>query len=115
MGNDPMMGIPLEKRAMAMIAGEETLTVANLIDNLGISGLLRVIVRVAKAKVEHCAESEKDILTAIRTDLRKVAASSAPESTLRRIQAIMHCRELLTLNVAPLLAVEEMALSLAEG
>ena len=50
MGNDPMMGIPLEKRAMAMIAGEETLTVADLIDNLGISGLLRVIVRVAKLK-----------------------------------------------------------------
>jgi len=73
MGNDPMMGIPLEKRAMAMIAGEETLTVANLIDNLGISGLLRVIVRVAKAKVEHCAESEKDILTACRW--RYVAAT----------------------------------------
>ena len=53
MGNDPMMGIPLEKRAMAMIAGEETLTVANLIDHLGISGLLRAIVRVANAKVEH--------------------------------------------------------------
>jgi len=49
------------------------------------------------------------------SDLRKLAASSTPESTLRRIQAIMHCRELLTLNVAPLLAVEEMALSLAEG
>ena len=26
--------------------------------------------------------------------------------TLRRLAAIMHCRELLTLNVAPLLAVE---------
>jgi DNA polymerase-3 subunit delta' len=47
--------------------------------------------------------------------LRKLAASSTPESTLRRIQAIMRCRELLTLNVAPLLAVEEMALSLSEG
>jgi DNA polymerase-3 subunit delta' len=47
--------------------------------------------------------------------LRKLAASATPESTLRRIQAIMHCRELLTLNVAPLLAVEEMALSLSEG
>jgi len=48
-------------------------------------------------------------------DLDKVASSSTPEATLRRIQAIMHCRELLTLNVAPLLAVEEMALSLSEG
>ena len=47
--------------------------------------------------------------------LRKLAASATPESTLRRLAAIMHCRELLTLNVAPLLAVEEMALSLSEG
>ena len=48
-------------------------------------------------------------------DLRQVATASTPEATLRRLQAIMHCRELLTLNVAPLLAVEEMALSLSEG
>ena len=48
-------------------------------------------------------------------DLRKVAALSTPQSSLRRLQAIMHCRERLTLNVAPLLAVEEMALSLVEG
>jgi hypothetical protein len=31
------------------------------------------------------------------------------------MQAIMRCRERLTLNVAPLLAVEEMTLSLVEG
>jgi DNA polymerase III subunit delta' len=49
------------------------------------------------------------------SDLRKLASSSTPEATLRRLQAIMHCRELLTLSVAPLLAVEEMALSLSEG
>jgi len=48
-------------------------------------------------------------------DLRQVASASSPESTLRRIQAIMHCRERLTLNVAPLLAVEEMTLSLVAG
>jgi len=48
-------------------------------------------------------------------DLHQVAAASTPESTLRRIQAIMHCRERLTLNVAPLLAVEEMTLSLVAG
>jgi DNA polymerase-3 subunit delta' len=48
-------------------------------------------------------------------DLRQVASASYPESTLRRIQAIMHCRERLTLNVAPLLAVEEMTLSLVAG
>jgi DNA polymerase-3 subunit delta' len=47
--------------------------------------------------------------------LQKLAASSSPEATLRRIQAIMRCRERLTLNVAPLLAVEEMTLSLAHA
>ena len=48
-------------------------------------------------------------------DLRQVASSSPPESTLRRLQAIMHCRERLPLNVAPLLALEEMTLALVEG
>jgi DNA polymerase-3 subunit delta' len=49
------------------------------------------------------------------TDLRRLASAASPEATLRRMQAIMHCRERLTLNVAPLLAVEEMTLSLVEG
>ena len=48
-------------------------------------------------------------------DLRRLAAASRPESTLRRIQAIMRCRDRLTFNVAPLLAVEEMTLSLVQG
>ncbi|HLJ98608.1 MAG TPA: DNA polymerase III subunit delta' [Streptosporangiaceae bacterium] len=48
-------------------------------------------------------------------DLRRLASGSSPESTLRRMQAIMRCRERLTLNVAPLLAVEEMTLSLMQG
>ena len=48
-------------------------------------------------------------------ELRRLAAASAPESTVRRIQAIMACRERLGVNVAPLLAVEEMTLSLLAG
>jgi DNA polymerase III subunit delta' len=48
-------------------------------------------------------------------DLRRIAAGTSPESTLRRIQAVMRCRDRLPLNVAPLLAVEEMTLSLVEG
>ncbi|MGD0064542.1 MAG: DNA polymerase III subunit delta' [Streptosporangiaceae bacterium] len=48
-------------------------------------------------------------------DLQRVASASRPESTLRRLQAIMRCRDRLTLNVAPLLAVEEMTLSLVQG
>jgi len=48
-------------------------------------------------------------------DVRRLAAAAPPEATLRRIQAIMRCRERLTLNVAPLLAVEEMTISLFQG
>ena len=48
-------------------------------------------------------------------DLRAIAANSTPEATLRRIQAIMRCRERLTVNVAPLLAVEEMTVALTWG
>jgi len=49
------------------------------------------------------------------SDVRRQAEESSPEVTVRRIQAIMTCRERLELNVAPLLAVEEMALALAAG
>ena len=48
-------------------------------------------------------------------DIRRLAAARPPEATLRRIEAIMRCRERLTLNVAPLLAVEEMTISLFQG
>ena len=48
-------------------------------------------------------------------DLRSIAAASTPEATLRRIQAVMRCRERLPLNVAPLLAVEEMTVGLVRG
>ena len=46
-------------------------------------------------------------------DVGELAAASGPEGTVRRIEAIMACRERLELNVAPLLAVEEMTLALA--
>lgn len=46
-------------------------------------------------------------------DVRKLAGVSRPEATVRRIGAIMACRERLEVNVAPLLAVEEMTLALA--
>jgi DNA polymerase-3 subunit delta' len=48
-------------------------------------------------------------------DLRAIARGSTPEATLRRIQAIMRCRERVTQNVAPLLAFEEMTVSLVRG
>jgi DNA polymerase III subunit delta' len=48
-------------------------------------------------------------------DVRRQADGSAAEATVRRIEAVMTCRERLELNVAPLLAVEEMTLALALG
>jgi DNA polymerase III subunit delta' len=48
-------------------------------------------------------------------DLRRVAHGSTAEATLRRIEAVMRCRERVTVNVAPLLAVEELTISLVQG
>ena len=47
--------------------------------------------------------------------LERLARSSAPEATLRRIEAIAACREALDRNVAPLLAVEAMTMALRAG
>jgi DNA polymerase-3 subunit delta' len=47
--------------------------------------------------------------------LVRLAESSTPEATLRRIEAILACREAIDTNVAPLLAVEAMAVALHQG
>jgi DNA polymerase-3 subunit delta' len=44
-----------------------------------------------------------------------IARATTPESTLRRIEAVLACRTALDGNVAPLLAVESMALALRTG
>lgn len=44
--------------------------------------------------------------------LRRTAEGSTPEMTLRRLDAIMECREVLERNVAPLLALEAMTVTL---
>jgi len=44
-----------------------------------------------------------------------IARATTPESTLRRIDAVLACRTALEANVAPLLAVEAMALALRSG
>jgi DNA polymerase III subunit delta' len=49
------------------------------------------------------------------SDVNRQAEGSSPEATVRRIEAVMACRERLELNVAPLLAVEELTLALAAG
>jgi DNA polymerase-3 subunit delta' len=51
----------------------------------------------------------------VRDSLDRIARSSTPESTLRRIEAIVACREALERNVAPLLAVEAMTVALRAG
>jgi DNA polymerase-3 subunit delta' len=48
-----------------------------------------------------------------RDDIEQLARRSTPETTLRRIQAILDAREALTANVAPQLAMEAMTVSLA--
>jgi DNA polymerase III subunit delta' len=59
-------------------------------------------------------DSEVELANAARVpDLRRVAETSDARTTVRRIEAIMRCRERLAASVAPLLAVEEMALALA--
>jgi DNA polymerase-3 subunit delta' len=44
-----------------------------------------------------------------------IARGSSAEQTLRRIDAVLACREALDANVAPLLAVEAMALAVRDG
>jgi DNA polymerase-3 subunit delta' len=44
-----------------------------------------------------------------------LARKSTPESTLRRIDALLGCRTALEGNVAPLLAVESTLIALVEG
>jgi DNA polymerase-3 subunit delta' len=46
---------------------------------------------------------------------RAVAARSTPEATLRRIEAVLEARKAIAANVAPLLAVESMAMALRAG
>ncbi|MEU0697628.1 DNA polymerase III subunit delta' [Streptomyces niveus] len=51
----------------------------------------------------------------VRDALDRIARASTPEATLRRIEAIVACRQALDRNVAPLLAVEAMTVSLRSG
>lgn len=48
-------------------------------------------------------------------DARQAAASWSPESTLRRLEAILACREAIDLNVKPRIAVEAMLTALHTG
>lgn len=57
--------------------------------------------------------ADVELANAERTaELRQYAASCSPESTLRRLEAIMECRERIDANANPLLAVEAMTLAI---
>ncbi len=49
----------------------------------------------------------------LRAEIEAVARRDAPEATLRRIDAILACREALEGNVAPLLALESLLVTIA--
>ena len=51
----------------------------------------------------------------VRPSIDRLATASTPESTLRRMEAVVAAREALEANAAPLLALEAMTLSLREG
>lgn len=59
--------------------------------------------------------AEVELANAGRFDeLAALASACGPADTVRRIEAIMRCRERLAASVAPLLAVEELTLSLVD-
>ena len=74
---------------------------------LDLAGFYRDVLAVQfGAEVELANAGQHDELT-------KLATAGSPEATVRKIEAIMACRERLAAAVAPLLAVEEMTLALA--
>jgi DNA polymerase-3 subunit delta' len=48
-------------------------------------------------------------------DVARAAGAWTPETTLRRLEAVLACREAIELNVKPLIAVESMMLALWKG
>ncbi|WP_326566773.1 DNA polymerase III subunit delta' [Amycolatopsis rhabdoformis] len=48
-------------------------------------------------------------------DIRAAAGAWTPESTLRRLEAVLECREAIELNVKPRIAVEAMVTTLRQG
>jgi DNA polymerase-3 subunit delta' len=71
-----------------------------------LAGFYRDVLAVqAGADVELVNDEMRDAITS-------VARGSTPETTLRRIDAVLRAREQIELNVAPLLAVEAMTVAL---
>ncbi len=74
---------------------------------LDLAGFYRDVLAVQLGASVELANEVKD------EELRELASASGPGDTVRRIEAIMRCRQRLELNAAPLLAVEELTLALS--
>jgi DNA polymerase III subunit delta' len=49
------------------------------------------------------------------TDVHRAAQQWSPESVLRRLEAVLACREALDRNVKPLVALEAMLVAVQQG
>ena len=76
---------------------------------LDLAGYYRDVLAVQLGASVELSNEARDV------ELRELAAASAPANTVRRIEAIMRCRQRLEANAAPLLAVEELTLALSAG
>jgi len=74
---------------------------------LDLAGYYRDVLAVQLGASVELSNETRDV------ELRQLAAASAPSDTVRRIEAIMRCRQRLEANAAPLLAVEELTLALS--
>lgn len=74
-----------------------------------LAGFYRDVLSVQLGSAVNIANTE------VREGIEQIAGSSRPEHSLRRIEAVLACREALDRNVAPLLAVEAMTLALRAG
>jgi DNA polymerase-3 subunit delta' len=76
---------------------------------LDLAGYYRDVLALQLGAAVELANEPRD------AELRQQAAACGPADTVRRIEAIMRCRQRLELNAAPLLAVEELTLALAQA
>ncbi len=74
-----------------------------------LAGFYRDVLAVQFAAAARIANAD------LNDVVHRQAATSRPENTLRRIEAVLACREALETNVAPLLAVEAMTMALRAG
>jgi DNA polymerase-3 subunit delta' len=76
---------------------------------LDLAGFYRDVLAVQLGAEVELANSD------LEQEIRRLAATTTPESTVRRMQAIMQCRERIDANAHPLLAAEAMTLALLAG